>query len=80
MRFNVVSILFMLGAAIGVNAACRDGDSFCGDCNGTSCKVAGLNYDCAAGTSCVGNGGGDGAYCGSTTGYLQGPYNCPVKT
>ncbi|KAE8552441.1 pyridoxamine-phosphate oxidase [Talaromyces marneffei ATCC 18224] len=56
---------------------CPNGWSFCGRCNGTSCKVAGLNYSCGYGTSCTQqSGGGDGALCG-TYGVLQGPYYCP---
>ncbi|OQD78447.1 hypothetical protein PENDEC_c001G05780 [Penicillium decumbens] len=55
---------------------CPNGWTLCGTCNGTSCKIGGINYDCDDGTSCVGDGGGDGALCGSDN---NGDVICPVK-
>ncbi|KAH8668232.1 hypothetical protein BGZ60DRAFT_528560 [Tricladium varicosporioides] len=57
--------------------ACDQGWSFCGECNGTSCKVAGINYGCSIGSCTKQSGGGDGAHCGTHGTLAQGPYECP---
>ncbi|KAH7400499.1 hypothetical protein BKA64DRAFT_642640 [Cadophora sp. MPI-SDFR-AT-0126] len=54
--FSILALVATSIAAIAMPAAeargelgkraCREGDTFCGDCNGTSCKIAGINYEC----------------------------------
>ncbi|KAJ6132010.1 hypothetical protein N7471_007225 [Penicillium samsonianum] len=74
---NLMLALVAVGASLGLAAPapekdstastqwyCPNGWSACGECNGSSCKVAGINQSCAKG-SCVGDGGGDGAICGN---------------
>ncbi|KAF2147535.1 uncharacterized protein K452DRAFT_293933 [Aplosporella prunicola CBS 121167] len=72
MRFNIISALLLL--SIGVEAGCKKG-IFCGKCNGSSCKVGGINYHCKFG-DCDGEEGGDGKYCFSKFN-VDGPYICP---
>ncbi|KAL2694967.1 hypothetical protein Neosp_001556 [[Neocosmospora] mangrovei] len=47
----------------------------CGECNGTSCKIAGLNNKCQVGKCTAQSGGGDGQICGFKT--LGGDIHCP---
>ncbi|KAH8427300.1 uncharacterized protein LDX57_005014 [Aspergillus melleus] len=50
---------------------CASGHKFCGECNGTSCKMAYVNLE---GSCVVQRGGGDGKYCGGPrTGYMVCP-------
>ncbi|KFY18050.1 hypothetical protein V492_00175 [Pseudogymnoascus sp. VKM F-4246] len=56
---------------------CPNNYDFCGECNGTSCKVAGINYKCSIGSCTSQSGAGDGAICGTTGTLAQGPYECP---
>ncbi|KAF2666414.1 hypothetical protein BT63DRAFT_458772 [Microthyrium microscopicum] len=58
---------------------CPNGWDFCGKCNGTSCKVAGLNYRCSSGSCTKGSGAGDGAICGTHGSLADGPYECPGR-
>ncbi|PLN82544.1 hypothetical protein BDW42DRAFT_192951 [Aspergillus taichungensis] len=46
---------------------CPDGFDTCGECNGTSCKIAGFNFDCDDGKCTEQSGGGDGKICGFHT-------------
>ncbi|KAF4463616.1 hypothetical protein FALBO_9568 [Fusarium albosuccineum] len=55
--------------------ACPSGYTICGECNGTSCKIAGANHPCGAGKCTVQSGGGDGKICGWKQ--LGGPLTCP---
>ncbi|KAK1140569.1 pyridoxamine-phosphate oxidase [Aspergillus melleus] len=56
--------------------ACPNGWRYCGVCNGTKCKVKGVNYPCTGGTKCTKqSGGGDGKPCGSE--YIISRYQCP---
>ncbi|KAL5356020.1 hypothetical protein BJX96DRAFT_93289 [Aspergillus floccosus] len=49
----------------------------CGTCNGSSCKIGAINYDCGHGTSCLAShGGGDGKKC---SGGIDGGAVCPGK-
>ncbi|KAJ5082871.1 hypothetical protein N7532_011914 [Penicillium argentinense] len=83
---NLMFALVAVGASLGLAApspekgstettqwTCPNGWSVCGECNGTSCKIAASNWDCEVG-SCVGDGGGDGAICGNHPG---GKIICP---
>ncbi|KAI0014776.1 hypothetical protein F4780DRAFT_784797 [Xylariomycetidae sp. FL0641] len=86
MQFSVLSIITLaaVAAAAPSGSGSRTGTqkrTTSGGCNGTSCKVGFVNYECNEG-SCVGEGGGDGADCtvvdnddGSTTAFC--PVGCP---
>ncbi|KAL5001725.1 hypothetical protein BDV10DRAFT_182290 [Aspergillus recurvatus] len=87
MKFTSVIFALVASASMAIAApaennnqaaqwTCPNGWKYCGECNGTSCKIAGYNYDCNDSTSCVGTGGGDGTICGSD-GF--GPQVCPVS-
>ncbi|KAK4870032.1 hypothetical protein LT330_005756 [Penicillium expansum] len=52
---------------------CDNGWLYCGVCNGSSCKVGGINKRCVKG-SCAGPKGGDGKHCGR---HEYGVYQCP---
>ncbi|KAI1172735.1 hypothetical protein F4777DRAFT_581688 [Nemania sp. FL0916] len=56
MQFTLFSIVALAALATASPATTSGG------CNGTSCKVGFVNYECNKG-SCVGAGGGDGAKC-----------------
>ncbi|PKY00050.1 hypothetical protein P168DRAFT_322510 [Aspergillus campestris IBT 28561] len=64
--FTVLASVVMVGAVPSniQSRGCPNDYAVCGECNGTSCKVAGTNRACDVG-SCVGDGGGDGAICGT---------------
>ncbi|KAJ3521391.1 hypothetical protein NM208_g13309 [Fusarium decemcellulare] len=55
--------------------ACPSGFVICGECNGTSCKIAGLNNVCQVGKCTVQSGGGDGKICGFHE--FGGKIHCP---
>ncbi|KAF4985898.1 hypothetical protein FDECE_16243 [Fusarium decemcellulare] len=55
--------------------ACPSGFVICGECNGTSCKIAGLNNKCDVGKCTAQSGGGDGKICGFKQ--LGGDIHCP---
>ncbi|KAI9923741.1 hypothetical protein AWENTII_011880 [Aspergillus wentii] len=55
--------------------SCPSGWIQCGECNGTSCKVAGTNRKCRTGSCTKQSGAGDGAICGSSD--LSIDMDCP---
>ncbi|KAL2012278.1 hypothetical protein VTN00DRAFT_4996 [Thermoascus crustaceus] len=66
-------------------ANCPNGWTYCGECNGTSCKVGLSNHACEVGKCTVQSGGGDGKPCGWTE-YIhpnapptEGPVTCPGR-
>ncbi|KAL1998295.1 hypothetical protein VTN02DRAFT_6455 [Thermoascus thermophilus] len=66
-------------------AACPNGWTYCGKCNGTSCKVGLTNHACQVGKCTKQSGGGDGKPCGWTeyihpnSGPTEGPVTCPGR-
>ncbi|OQE37897.1 hypothetical protein PENCOP_c009G01038 [Penicillium coprophilum] len=58
-----------------VEWTCDKDWNVCGVCNGSSCKIAGINTDCKHG-SCGGPKGGDGKHCGWKHG---GDTHCPPR-
>ncbi|PKY07873.1 hypothetical protein P168DRAFT_314013 [Aspergillus campestris IBT 28561] len=56
---------------------CPDGFDTCGECNGTSCKIAGINFDCDFGKCTEQSGGGDGEICGYRNDDNQNGLWCP---
>ncbi|KAF2140830.1 uncharacterized protein K452DRAFT_309305 [Aplosporella prunicola CBS 121167] len=90
MQFKTIALAFFVSLALSAPAenagkeeraaqACPNGWAYCGECNGTSCKVAATNHPCKQGTKCTGEGGGDGAICGSDTIDFDNAFECPVK-
>ncbi|PLN75645.1 hypothetical protein BDW42DRAFT_197646 [Aspergillus taichungensis] len=78
MHISNILFAFMTGAAVVMAAPatggndglkprndCPNGWVKCGECNGTSCKFAGTNRNCATGSCTAQSGAGDGATCGT---------------
>ncbi|KAJ0103886.1 hypothetical protein J7T55_001257 [Diaporthe amygdali] len=84
LNFHSLAVAVLAVSAVGASPTSEHQNSKRndGECNGTSCNLnpGGLipsNYECTIG-SCVGSGGGDGAFCKSvgTTNDILCPVNC----
>ncbi|PLB41591.1 uncharacterized protein BDW47DRAFT_122633 [Aspergillus candidus] len=72
---NIILALMATTVAVAAPAAgentlarrvdCPNGWSVCGECNGTSCKVAGTDRVCEEGSCTSQSGAGDGTICGN---------------
>ncbi|KAF4627716.1 hypothetical protein G7Y89_g10438 [Cudoniella acicularis] len=51
---------------------CPSGMSVCGRCDGTQCKIAGIEYPCQIGKCTSQSGGGDGKICGYYGAFIGG--------
>ncbi|KAF2137053.1 uncharacterized protein K452DRAFT_302221 [Aplosporella prunicola CBS 121167] len=77
-----VALTLLTGTAVQAHLGCPGDYWYCGKCNGSSCKIGGVNYGCKHSTSCIGRGGGDGAFCGTKNDNIfniGGDVECPVK-